>query len=279
MKTLYVSDLDGTLLNSKKELTAYSADAINACIDKGAAFTIATARMAYGCDYRLAPLRLNVPGIITNGVFLYDFARKAYLSVQTIPLACAEQIIEIFAAHGLSCFVYTFAREQLSIYYGHESLELQTQYYSKRALESCKEVALETNLRSRIQNQEVVYITYTGADEQLRSVYEEIDQLGDVACAYYLNIYNGLYCLEIFSASASKKAALLRLKEMYAFDELVVFGDNHNDLSMFEIAQRRYAPSNGLPEVKAQATAILESCDDDGVARFLEQECLQEKPL
>lgn len=275
MKTLYVSDLDGTLLNSKKELTTYSADTINACIDKGAAFTIATARMAYGCDYRLAPLRLNVPGIITNGVFLYDFQRKVYLSAQTIPLAAAEQILQIFASHGFSCFVYTFEKDQVSIYYGQKVLEEQTQYYSARALQACREVVLDADLGARIQSQQVVYIAHTGTDEQLRPVYNQINTMGNVACAYYLNIYNGLYCLEIFSANASKKAALLHLKEMFAFDELVVFGDNHNDLSMFEIAQRCYVPSNGLPEVKAQATAILESCDDDGVARFLARECLR----
>lgn len=274
MKTLYVSDLDGTLLNSKKELTAYSADVINACIENGACFTVATARMAYGCDYRLAPLNLNVPGIITNGVFLYDFARKAYISAETIPPHSAAQAIDIFAAHGLSCFAYTFAGEQVSLYYGEKSLEEQTQYYSKRALEACREVALAPDLQGRILDKQTVYLAYTGTDEQLRPVYEEIDRLADIACAYYLNVYNGLYCLEIFSASASKKAALLRLKEMYGFEELVVFGDNHNDLSMFEIAQRAYVPSNGLPEVKEKATAILDSCDDDGVARFMAQECL-----
>ncbi len=275
MKTLYVSDLDGTLLNSNKELTPYSADVINACIEKGAAFTVATARMAYGCDYRLAPLRLDMPGIVTNGVFLYDFARKSYLSAHTLPPRRAEQILETFAAHGLSCFVYTFEQDQLSIYYGEKSLEAQTQYFSARALEACGEVALSSDLRARVLERQVVYIAHTGADERLRPVYEEVKRIEGAASAYYLNIYNGLYCLEIFSADASKKAALLKLKEMYSFDELVVFGDNYNDLPMFEIAQRRYVPENGLPEVKARATAILPSCDEDGVARFLAEECLK----
>ena len=53
MRTLYISDLDGTLLNSRKEITDYSSEIINSCIASGVLFSIATARMPYGCDYRL----------------------------------------------------------------------------------------------------------------------------------------------------------------------------------------------------------------------------------
>lgn len=66
----------------------------------------------------------------------------------------------------------------------------------------------------------------------------------------YLNIYNQMYCLEIFSDRASKKNALLKLKEMLGADELVVFGDNYNDVPMIEIADRSYAPANAVLDIK-----------------------------
>ena len=59
MRTLYISDLDGTLLNSRKEITDYSSEIINSCIASGVLFSIATARMPYGCDYRLQKLHLG----------------------------------------------------------------------------------------------------------------------------------------------------------------------------------------------------------------------------
>ena len=67
---LYVSDLDGTLLNREKRVTTYTADMINQCIKRGMKFTVATARMPYGCDYRLRDIRINTPGILTNGVLI-----------------------------------------------------------------------------------------------------------------------------------------------------------------------------------------------------------------
>ena len=59
MKSLYVSDLDGTLFNKKKRISDRSADIINRCIEKGMLFSVATARMPYGCDYRLKDLHMK----------------------------------------------------------------------------------------------------------------------------------------------------------------------------------------------------------------------------
>lgn len=71
---------------------------------------------------------------------------------------------------------------------------------------------------------------------------------------------------------ASKKMALRKLRDLVECDEVVVFGDNLNDLSMIEIADRSYAPANALEEVKSRVNQVLESCDQDGVAKFLAKE-------
>ncbi len=272
MKSLYVSDLDGTLLNSKKQVSAYSAKVINACIDRGMQFTIATARMAYACDYRLSALRLRTPAILTNGVFLYDFQEKKYISAEVIPAQAVPQIIAAFENNGTSCFLYTYHQNNISMYYGDASLTKQTQYYSDKALESCGEVTLVEDVTLAAMDKQVVYVALSGTQEQLTPICEAIGKLDYVSYAYYLNIYNGLYCIEVFSRNASKKTALRKLQQMLDCDELVVFGDNLNDLPMIEIAHRSYAPRNGLPEVKDKVTAVIDDCDDDGVAKFLAQE-------
>lgn len=272
MKSLYISDLDGTLFNSNKKITEYTAQVINSCIQKGMQFTIATARMAYACDYRLASLNLSTPGILTNGVFLYDFKTKKYMNVEEIPDQVVPQVIDVFEKHGKPCFLYTFFQDKLSIYYNDASLTEQTQYYSAKALEYCAEVKITPDLLLAAKNKQVVYVTLSGTEEQLAPVCEEIKQINGVAYSYYLNIYNGLYCLEVFSHKASKKTALRKLKGMFDCDEVVVFGDNLNDLSMIEIADRSYAPMNGLPEVKNKVTAVIDDCDHDGVAKFLAKE-------
>lgn len=271
-KSLYVSDLDGTLLNSEKKITPYTADILNQCINKGMKFAVATARMPYGCDYRLEEIHMDTPGIVTNGVFIYDFKEKQIVSAEVIEPESAKQAVEAFQKHGMSCFVYILSEGTISLYYGDKVLEEQTQYYSDRALEACRKIVCTENLLDAFQNGQVAYITYTGEKEQLEPVCKDLDQISGLDYTFYLNIYNGWYCLEIFSNKASKRNALLKLKEMLQCEELVVFGDNLNDLSMIEISDRSYAPANALDEVKARVNKVLNDCNHDGVAEFLKEE-------
>lgn len=273
MKTLYVSDLDGTLLNTKKEITPYTAQVLNGCIEKGMLFSVATARMAYACDYRLSEINLSAPGILTNGVFLYDFAQKNYVSAEVIDQHAVPQVLDAFKRNGASCFLYTFDNGQISLYFDDPGLTQQTQYYSDRALKSCAEVKLVEALQQVTAAQpQAVYMALTGTSEQLAPICEDLKNIPAVNFAYYLNIYNGLYCIEVFSSNASKKKALQKLKGLMHYDELVVFGDNLNDLSMMEIADRSYAPANALDIVKEKVTGVLSDCDNDGVAKFIAQE-------
>ena len=68
---------------------------------------------------------------------------------------------------------------------------------------------------------------------------------------------------------ASKSQAIIQLKTLLGCDRLVVFGDGINDLDMFRIADEAYAVENAVPELKAAATAVIGSNDEDGVAKWL----------
>ncbi len=74
---LYVSDLDGTLLNSKQELSINTINIINNLIEnKGMNFTVATARSINTAFPLLNVLKLKHPIILNNGVFIYDPVNK-----------------------------------------------------------------------------------------------------------------------------------------------------------------------------------------------------------
>lgn len=272
MKSLYVSDLDGTLFNKKKRISDRSADIINRCIEKGMQFSVATARMPYGCDYRLKDLHMNVPGIVTNGVFLYDFQSEEIISAEAVPVSAVQKVIRAFKDCGMSCFLYTYDSRGISIYYDEKRMEEQTQYYSDRALQKCAEVTFTKKAEEMVQKGDSVYLTCTGTEEELKPVCRKLDEIEEIKYSFYLNIYNGMYCLEVFSAHASKKNALKKLMKITGSEELVVFGDNFNDLSMIEIADRSYAPMNALPEIKKVVDRVLPDCDHDGVAAFLAEE-------
>ena len=272
MSTLYVSDLDGTLLNRNKKVTDKSVKIINECIEKGMHFTVATARMPYGCDYMLQDLKLETLAILMNGVIFYDFSKEKIIMADSIDKIAAKNVIDIFKSNKLSCFVYVFKDQGINIYYDNEELEKQTQYYSEKALKKCNEVRKVRNYDEIIDQGEIIYMTYTGEKEILEPICEQLKGISEIDYSFYLNVYNGLYCLEIFSNTANKKNALLKLKKMKGYDKIVVFGDNLNDLPMMEIVDQSYAPENALPEVKQRVDGILLDCDHDGVANFLAEQ-------
>lgn len=79
----------------------------------------------------------------------------------------------------------------------------------------------------------------------------------------------GLDWLEFHNSEGTKAKAIQRVMTQVGAERLVVFGDNHNDLPMFEIADEAHAVRNALPEVKDAATSVLDSNDDDAVARWV----------
>ncbi|HHV60637.1 MAG TPA: HAD hydrolase family protein [Clostridiaceae bacterium] len=80
-KTLYVSDLDGTLLRSDQRISGYSCSVINSLVEKGMKFTYATARSIVTAEKVTEGLNAAMPLIVYNGVFVIDnLSRKILCS-------------------------------------------------------------------------------------------------------------------------------------------------------------------------------------------------------
>ena len=79
MKTLFVTDLDGTLLTKEERVSRYSNEIINRLIDDGMLFTYATARSAVSAEQALSGLNVNAPVVLYNGGLIYKFATKEVL--------------------------------------------------------------------------------------------------------------------------------------------------------------------------------------------------------
>ena len=114
---------------------------------------------------------------------------------------------------------------------------------------------------------EVFHIACIDEEEKLRPVYEYFKN--DFPCVLYQDIYGGETWLEIHPKGATKASAILALKDILGCDKIVCFGDGKNDVPMFEIADECYAVANAEPTLKAISTAVIESNESDGVAKWL----------
>ena len=69
--------------------------------------------------------------------------------------------------------------------------------------------------------------------------------------------------------TVSKGNAILKLKNILGCDKIIAFGDAENDIAMFEIADECYVVKNGSENLKKIADGIIESNEEDGVAKWL----------
>jgi hydroxymethylpyrimidine pyrophosphatase-like HAD family hydrolase len=107
-------------------------------------------------------------------------------------------------------------------------------------------------------------------EDKINSLYYKIRDIPGLSIVKYRDTYNKeIINLEIYHKSASKANAINYLKIYFHFDKLVSFGDNLNDIPMFEVSDECYAVSNAVDELKDISTSVIGSNLDDSVAKFL----------
>lgn len=270
MKTLYISDLDGTLLNSQAELNPYTIETINALIKKGMEFTVATARTAATVSKILAPLNLSVPAVLMNGVIRYDMKQKEYLSTLYLPEETVSFILHTARQFHLTGFLYEIKDNSLTTYYENLSNSGMLEYYTERKVKFNKTFIQTDNLIDAA-SEHSIYFAMIDKMELLLPAYEIYKTLPGISTAFYQDNYNkeGMWFLEVFSDKATKYNAVMGLRESYGYDRVICFGDNLNDLPMFKACDITCAVANAKDEVKAAATQVIQGNTEDGVARWL----------
>ncbi len=266
MKTLYVSDLDGTLLDSHARLSEKSARIIRELIQKGMLFSVATAR-SQSCMSILEQLDIRIPCIQLNGVLMYDFPTKRYIGCTPMDRDTAERVIAILHSFDRMSFVYRFD-EDCGIHVEFERLqnEVERNFFLARKDQDYKSFRQVSNITA---DDRIIYFTMVDTYERLKPICEAIQALPMAKPTLYSDNYSDLYFLEVFSAKATKAAGVLKLKELVGADRLVTFGDNLNDIDMLKAADVGIAVSNCAEGVRPYADYIIGSSDRDGVAEYL----------
>lgn len=268
MKKLFVSDLDGTLLNNEKEITAYSKEVINSFIKKGGLFSVATARTAGTVINMLKNIDISCPVILMNGAMVYDTEKEKYIKYEVIPRSEFLKICALVHRNDVNGFLYAYDGKRIIAYY-EKIGDVTEEFYNQRKNSDKYKKFVYTDNFEKACGEECVYFALMDTYEKLKKVYDGLDD-ADISKTLYKDIYiDGLYYLEIFATSATKANGVKYLKECYKPDSTVVFGDNLNDLDMFKTADFKVAPENAVDEVKKEADFICRSNDKNGVAEFI----------
>ncbi len=266
-KTLFITDLDGTLLGRDDRISPTSLKTLNALIEDGLSLTYATARSLSSASRVTSGLHLCLPVIVYNGAFIREPVTAQNLhSVSFSPVLRVR--IQSVAAHlALSPLVYSFVegRECVSWLPSRENDGIR-RYLSQRSGDPrLRPLEDETALYAG----DVFYYTFIGEQAALLPLYEEVSQLEGCRCVFQQELYRPEYWCEVMPAQATKAEAARKLKELLGFERIVAFGDAINDIPLFEAADEAYAVDNAAEPLKRIATGVIGANDADGVARFL----------
>lgn len=271
MGTLYVSDLDGTLLNGEQRLSERTTAAVNGWIAAGGSFSVATARSWDSARKLLAPLHLRLPVVLMNGVFVYDPVDRAYIVTNLLDTDIALELIETEERAGLHPFVYTVnGQGEFRIYYKGLFNPSESNYVNSR-LRGGDERFRRVDRFALAPDERIMEVNVIGTEAELSGVWRMLRERPGTLCHFGPDIYSpGYHWLEINHPRANKRDGVAELKRLLQADRLICFGDNLNDLPMFEIADEAFAMGNAHPLVKEKASGVLATNGEHGVALYLE---------
>lgn len=267
MNTLYVTDLDGTLLNSNDRISQYSIQIINGLVAKGMQFTYATARSLVSASVVAKGLSTTIPVIAYNGALIIHPDTGAVISSLSFTeeeAACIRRALQENGANPL-VYAYVDGTERVSYVTGRENEGIRRYLEVRKGDKRFRPLEDESGLYQG----NIFYFTCIADREELFPLYEIFREDGRYRCTLQQELYRPEFFLEIMPKKASKAEAIKRLKELWNCDRVVSFGDAVNDIPMFEISDECYAVANAVPELKACATGVIASNDEDGVAKWL----------
>ena len=269
MKTLYMSDLDGTLLKSDKTISEYSLNTINEAMEKGALFSVATARSFVSAHRLIKGLNVNAPMVMMNGVFIYDKQKDEYLKYEQIDKKTIHHIVELFDKYKKGGRMFAFDGKKLIVYTVGENLrnfsedeDFENEY---------RKIVYVKDFISHCDDYPIVSFVLIDSFENLRDIFADLRYNPDVSPCFYQDIYHPEnYWLEIYSGNVNKANAVNYVKEYLKADRLTVFGDNINDIPMLEEADNAVCVYNAISKAKDNANTLLTlTNDEDAVAKYM----------
>ncbi len=274
MTALYVSDLDGTLLQNDASLSSFSENSLREMLADELLFTVASARSVVSIGQMLRGLPLSLPVIEFNGAYLSDLSSGRHEIINALEPAVAAGVYETIKAHGFMPMISSFDGTDDRVHYG-QMLNEGMHWYLQDRLDhrDSRWRGAAVNLADALQEQ-VVCLTTIAQKAPLADLQAAISEAyaGNVETHLFENQYSpGWHWLTVHDRWATKDQAIRTLTKNYGLvgAEVVVFGDHINDLKMFAAADKAVAVGNAQAEVKACADLIIGTNDEDSVTKFI----------
>lgn len=256
------SDLDGTLLSTKSDVSDFAVTQIHR-IKNETRVILVSARMPSGMRYLQQRLGIeNQPMVCYNGALVLD-QDKVVISI-FIPLKVVRKIFLICKPYHADIGVYV--HDQWLVSNASERVDKEIKYTRSTPSYMPASMILHYLGKENLGAHKLMVMGTKESADALMPVLEE--KFGALVHLYRSN--NTL--IEIAPKSVSKLTAIEKLlKDDERMTDVVAFGDNYNDIEMLQKAGLGVAVGNAREEVKAIADKVIQDNVEDGVAHFIEK--------
>lgn len=259
-------DLDGTLLNSDKTVSAANYAALERAAAMGVHIVPATGRFYEGMPEVVRNLPFVRYVVSVNGAEIYDTKEKKVLHREELESKEASAIYEYLTTLPALCDAYVEGWGYMDRSYYDRMEEFAAQPY---VLKMFKELRTPVDdMKGFLAQHKVQKVMAFFNDMDRRAVELERVKALFPHTAVSSSISNNI---EINAQKATKGGALLNLCAVLGIDvkDSMAFGDGSNDLAMIQNAGIGVAMGNAYPGLKEAADYVTLTCDEDGVAHAI----------
>ena len=271
--TLYVSDLDGTLLIDDGVLSSYTKEKLISILESGVNFTVASARSIVSVQQILRGFPFRLPVIGINGAFISDFVTGKHLVINDMSDALIEDVYSYILRYNCVPFISTFDGNEDRLYYHSLPNDGMQWYYDNRRLAGDRRLCQVDRLRDVFVDDIVAFTVINTRQQLINLAKKMMDDFSDrLQMHFFENPYSPpWHWLTIHDKKACKSEAVRELLSYtgFALKDLVVFGDNLNDVNMFKMCPKSIAVSNASDQIKKLATEVIGANTDDSVVKYV----------
>ena len=266
-------DLDGTLLNKSSQISSFTKETLALLGEKDIAFTVATGRTMHSAQFVLEGQSFLLPHIYNNGVAIWDPSGNALMLENLLAPSEVNLIIEHAVKNNITPFINTVNMDSPNhehvIYHSTPKYQVERDLIEKYFSRTKAKLATIESLPATAH---ITNISMIGDAALVYDMYQQLN-MHDELIAYSGPAIEGdeYRWMDVHHKLASKGSAVELLRNQLGASNVICFGDSDNDLSMFELADEAYAPSNAKPYIKDAATSVIGHHDEDGIARFLRE--------
>lgn len=223
-ETLFISGLDGMLLDKNEMLSNFSKVELNRMIDDGMKFTISTMRTPASIIEPMKDIRLKLPVIAMNGAVLYDTEKHSYIKAYVISKETSQRVRERINKAAICCYANVLIDDMLVIYYDDTSDEVNRNLVRKLRTSPYRNYVN----RPLPSDEAVVYFMLLDKKERIEEFYKDLLREGFCdslrIITYDSTEHSGYSYIKIYNKNATKENMIAYLLEQISVEKAITFG-------------------------------------------------------